>query len=168
MGGGGGKGGKGGGSSGSIDVTSNSNSVIDSDSVATINSTSRTDLASTSNNRIDTAAQLQVVGLDNVRLKADTSAENRTQLEMDLKPLQVDLCLKLGMERFPSTRICRPASRHFGLTLFGVEILGFNYSSETRTVIEDMRHRPFVAADLVAGGHGHEHSADGVSFRLGD
>jgi hypothetical protein len=162
---GGGKGGKGGGGAMSMDVHSTSTSVIDSDSNITANSTSN--LTSNSTNQIDSkaTAQLQVVGLDNVRLKADTTADNRTQLEMDLKPLQVDLCLKVGLERLPSTRICRPSHRHFGLTLFGVEVVGFNYSSEQRTIIEDMRGHPVVAGELpVAGG---AHDAGGVRIHLG-
>jgi hypothetical protein len=163
---GGGKGGKGGGGgSMSMDVHSTSTSVIDSDSNITSNSTSN--LTSNSNNQIDSraTAQLQVVGLDNVRLKADTTADNRTQLEMDLKPLQVDLCLKVGLERLPSTRICRPSHRHFGLTLFGVEVVGFSYSSEQRTIIEDMRGHPVVAGELPLAGGGHD--AGGVRIHLG-
>lgn len=163
---GGGKGGKGGGGGAmSMDVHSTSTSVIDSDSNITSNSTSN--LTSNSNNQIDSkaTAQLQVVGLDNVRLKADTTADNRTQLEMDLKPLQVDLCLKVGLERLPSTRICRPSHRHFGLTLFGVEVVGFNYSSEQRTIIEDMRGHPVVAGELPLAGGGHD--AGGVRIHLG-
>ncbi len=166
---GGGKGGGGGGSV-DVDVTSNSSSVMDTD--ANITSTSRNELASTSTNQIDSkaTAQLQVVGLDNVRLKADTTADNRTQLEMDLKPLQVDLCLKVGLERFPSTFVCRPSTRHFGVTLFGVEVMGFNYSSEQKTIIEDMRNRPFVVAGLPSGvaPEGGEHGHHGVRIRVGD
>jgi hypothetical protein len=162
---GGGKGGKGGGGAMSMDVNSTSTSVIDSDSNVTANSTNN--LTSNSTNQIDSkaTAQLQVVGLDNVRLKADTTADNRTQLEMDLKPLQVDLCLKVGLERLPSTRICRPSHRHFGLTLFGVEVVGFNYSSEQRTIIEDMRGHPVVAGELPHSGGGHD--AGGVRIHLG-
>lgn len=146
MGGGGGKGGKGGGGSGSVDVTSNSSSVIDANTAATINSTSSNDITSNSTNSIDSkaTAQLQVLGLDDIKLRADTKSDSRAQLEMDLKPLQVDLCLKLGLERFPSTKICKPQRQHFAVTLFGVEVVGFNYSSEENTLIEDMAKRPFV------------------------
>jgi hypothetical protein len=183
MGGGGGKGGKGGGGGGgSIEVTSTSTSMMDSDSTANItsNSTSTNDLTSTSNstNQIDSRSnaemQMQIVGLDNVRLKADTTADNKTQLEMDLKPLQVDLCFKVGLERFPSTRICKPINRHFGFTVMGVEVVGFNYVADDKTVIEDLGHKPFVIADpgLSHGpghhheGHHHEGGGQGVKVRL--
>ena len=172
---GGGKGGKGGGSSGSIDVTSTSTSsnIIDSTTDATITSTSTTDLTSTSTNQIDSkaTAQLQILGLDDVKVKADTTSDNKTQLEMDLKPLQVDFCFKVGIERLPSTRVCKPMSRHFGLSLFGVEVVGFNYSSEEKTIIEDMRNRPFIVPEAYSSsgaGHGHEHHPSGVQIHLNE
>jgi hypothetical protein len=166
---GGGKGGKGGGGGAvDVDVTSTSTSVVDADSNSNITASSTNNLTSNSTNQIDSkaTAQLQVVGLDNVRLKADTTADNRTQLEMDLKPLQVDLCLKVGLERLPSTRICRPSHRHFGLTVFGVEVIGFNYASEKRTIIEDMRGRPMVAGELPMAAHSHD--AGGIRIHVGD
>ncbi|PXW28356.1 hypothetical protein [Paraburkholderia caballeronis] len=174
--GGGGKGGKGGGGSGSIDVTSTSNSIVDANTNATINSTSDNDITSNSTNTIDSkaTAQLQVLGLDDIKLKTDTRSDARTQLEMDLKPLQVDLCLKLGLERFPSTKICKPQQQHFALTLFGVEVVGFNYSSEQKTLIEDMGRRPFVVGgDHACGPAQHAHvdsdlDGDGVRIHLSD
>jgi hypothetical protein len=174
--GGGGKGGSGGGGgSGSVDITSTSSSVIDSTSTSNLNSTSESNLVSTStsNNQLDSTsnAALQIVGLDNIRLKADTTADNKTQLEMDLKPLQLDFCLKLGLERFPSTRICKPTSKHFGLTLFGVEVLGFNYQADDQTIIEDLSRHPFVVADgieIPEHHHREPKTGDGVRIRLGD
>lgn len=150
MAGGGGKGGKGGGGSGSIDVTSNSNSVIDSESTITSNSNSQLDA--------NTTAQLQIAGLDNIRVNSNTDSKNdirlaitdpirtdsNNRMELDIKPLQTELCLKLGLDRFPSTKICKPLQRHFGITMMGQEVIGFNYSEEKRTVIEDLGHRSFV------------------------
>jgi hypothetical protein len=164
---GGGKG-KGSSGSGTIDVTSTSTSVIDSTS--DITTTSTNDLTSTSTNTVDSTAtaNLQVLGLDNIRLKADTHADNRTQLEMDLKPLQVDLCLKVGLDRFPSTFVCRPSMRHFGLTLFGMEVVGFNYSSEQKTIIEDMRGRAFVAGEVAGAVERSDPKHPGVRIRVGE
>jgi hypothetical protein len=145
-GGGGGKGGKGGGGSGAIDITSNStsSSVIDSNS----------------NSQIDanTSAQLQIAGLDNIRVNSNSDAKNEVRLaitepirtesttrsELDLKPIQAEFCLKVGIERLPSTKVCKPLERHFGITIFGQEVVGFNYSEEKRTIIEDLGNRPFV------------------------
>jgi hypothetical protein len=173
MGGGGKKGG--GGGAIDVDVTSTSNSVMDADTTANITSNSKTDLVSTSNTQLDSkaAAELQIAGLDNIRLKADTTADNKTQVEMDLKPLQVDFCFKVGLERFPSTKICKPIARHFGFTMFGVEVAGFNYSSDATTIIEDLGHRPFVVSDNLHFGHKPSHpgggpGAQGIKIRLKD
>ena len=98
-------------------------------------------------------------------MKADSTADNKTQLEMDLKPLQLDFCLKLGLERFPSTRICKPTSKHFGLTLFGVEVLGFNYQADDQTIIEDFSCHPFVVTngiEIPEHHHREPKTADGI------
>jgi hypothetical protein len=165
---GGGKGG--GGSSGgdvTIDSTSTSTSAIDSFS------TTNLDSKSDSHNRIDSKsdADFRIVGLDNIRLKADSTADNKTQLEMDLKPLQLDLCLKVGLERFPPTRICKPSSKRFGLTVFGVEVFGFTYDGDDTTIIEDLGKRPFVVADGLGVSNHRAHHPDGnhgIRIRLAD
>jgi hypothetical protein len=105
---------------------------------STLAATTNSTLAATTNSNLDT----------NSALKA----------EVDLKPLQVDLCLKLGLDRLPSTAICRDGSRHFGITLLGVEVIGFNYEMNTTTNIQDLANRPFVV------GKPADHRP-GVSFR---
>jgi hypothetical protein len=179
-GGGGKKGGGGGSSSGSIDITSTSNSVSDSQITSTSNSTNTADIDSTSN------ASLQIVGLDNIKVHTDAASDSKNdvrlaitepivtdstaKMEMDIKPLEAQFCLKVGIERLPSTKICNPVEKHFALTLLGKEVIGFNYSEEKRTVIEDLGHRPLV----ISGGplrheHGHKHDCDGeVRIRLDD
>jgi hypothetical protein len=76
--------------------------------------------------------------------KSDLDTNSALKAEVDLKPLQVDLCLKLGLDRLPSTAICRDGRRHFGITLLGVEVIGFNYEMNTTTKIEDIANQPFV------------------------
>jgi hypothetical protein len=163
--------GGGGSSSITIDVPDpiniNSQSTIDSTSTstATVNSNS------TSNNQIDSTAnaQFQIVGLDNIRLRADSNSDSKTAVEMDLKPLQIDFCFKVGLERFPSTKICKPVSRHFGLTFLGVEIMGFNYVDVSTTVIEDLSRQPVVvgeAAQFAPHPHAHHPMEGGPSVRI--
>lgn len=174
--GGGGKGGSGGGSSGNVDITSTSNSVSD----ITSSSTSKADIDSTS------TASLQIVGLDNVRINTNAASDSKNdvrlaitepivtdstaKMEMDIKPLEAQFCMKVGIERLPSTKILTPVERHFGLTLLGREVIGFHYSEEKRTIIEDLGSRPFV----ISGGplrDEHEHGRDrngGVRIRIGD
>jgi hypothetical protein len=149
---GGGKGGKGGGGM-SLDVDADINAVVDADINAVVNA----DI--TSNNRMDTNANaaVQIVGLDNIRMTADVTSDNKAAIAMDLKPLQVDLCLKVGLERLPSTNICRSSAQHVGVTLFGVEIVGLNYSSDGKTGVEDLGNRPFVVSDSV---HSKPHECD--------
>src|ERR1700752_3933333 len=138
--GGGGKKGGGGGSSGSIDITSTSNSVNDITSTNTSNSTANVD--STSN------ASIQIFCLDNINVHTNAASDSKNdvrlaitepiitdskaKMEMDIKPLEAQFCLKVGVERLPSTKICNPVEKHFGLTLFGREVIGFNYSEEKR------------------------------------
>jgi hypothetical protein len=177
MAGGGGKGGKGGGGSGSIDVTSTSTSTIDSEN--TINSTSNSQL------NASTTAQLQIAGLDNVKVTSNSDSKNDVRLaitepirtdsssrmELDVKPLQTELCLKLGLDRFPSTKICKPLHRHVGITIFGQELFGLSYSEEKKTIIEDLGRRPVVvggaeAHDCKEKSNAHSDSG-GLRIRLG-
>lgn len=181
-GGGGGKKGGGGGGSGSVDITSTSNSV--SDSAVTSTSTSTANVDSTS------SATLQIAGLDNINVhtKAASDSKNdvrlaitepivtdsRAKMEMDIKPLEAQFCMKVGIERLPSTKICNPVERHFGLTVMGKEVIGFHYSEEKRTIIEDLGRRPFIvgAAAVRSEGeqeHHRKHDRDGgVRIRIGD
>jgi hypothetical protein len=174
-GGGGGKKGGGGAGAVDVDVQSSSTSIVDADTNAVITSTSNTDLTSTSTNQIDSRAnaQLQIVGLDDIKIKADAdmASDSKTQLDLDVKPLQADFCFKIGLERLPSTKVCKPVSRHFAFTLFGVEIVGFNYVAEEKTIIEDLANRPFIALGQpqAAKSSPHwTHESDGVSLRLSE
>ena len=76
--------------------------------------------------------------------KNDLDTNSAVKAEVDVKPLVVDLCLKLGLERLPSTAICRDGCRHFGITLLGIEVIGFDYEVNTTTNIQDLANRPFV------------------------
>jgi hypothetical protein len=95
-----------GGGSSTIDVNSNSSSIIDSFSTSQIDAKS------------NSTAQLHIVGLDHIRVKSDANSDSKndvrlaitepivthSKMEMDLKPVQAEFCLKLGLERFPSTK----------------------------------------------------------------
>jgi hypothetical protein len=177
---GGSKKGGGGSSSATIAVNSTSNSVSDNQITSTSNSTSSADIDSTSN------ASLQIVGLDNVNVHTNSASDSKndvrlaitepivtdskSKMEMDIKPLEAQFCMKLGIERLPSTKICNPVEKHFRLTLFGQEVIGFHYSGEDRTIIEDLGNRPFV---ISGPGPRHDHDRragceDGVRIRLDD
>jgi hypothetical protein len=139
---GGGKGGGGGGGTTELDIKSTSHSHTG------IDAHSKSD------------AVVHIAGLDNVRVHShqDSDSKNSIRLaitepirtesisrsEMDIKPLQAEICLKLGIDRLPSTKICKPLERHFDFSLFGQELFSFNYSEEKNTIVEDLGNRPFV------------------------
>jgi hypothetical protein len=72
-------------------------------------------------------------------------AQTESGIALDVRPLTMDVCLKLEFGRLPPTCIRQPYKHHFGITLFGVEMLGFNFVGESRVVVEDVRPAPQVA-----------------------
>jgi hypothetical protein len=71
-------------------------------------------------------------------------SENSSDINLDVKPLVADLCFKLEIGKLPDTCIRRPYQHHFGITLFGVELFGFNFAGEAQTVIENIPKQPQV------------------------
>ena len=76
-------------------------------------------------------------------------SENTSNIGLDVRPLTVDLCFKMEFGPLPQTCIRQPYRHHFGITLFGVEVLGFNFMGESQTVIENIPKKPQV----ISGGH---------------
>ena len=133
----GGKGGgkKGGGSSGSVDVDVDSDSasstVLDIVGLDDIQVT--TNATSSSTNRlelpdpIDTRMTISVP--DTIRTDQSQRSElaitepivtqMSTDLDVDVKPLVIDLCLTLGIKDPPRFRVSRPYDKHIGMSLFG-------------------------------------------------
>jgi hypothetical protein len=70
---------------------------------------------------------------------------NNSNVAMDLKPVQLDFCLKLDFGAPPPMCVRMPYSHHFGITLFGVELLGFNFSGESQTILDELPKKPQVA-----------------------
>jgi hypothetical protein len=54
-----------------------------------------------------------------------------TNSVIDLKPLAIDSCQTLKFAPFPATCVEQPYSQHFGFTLMGVELFGFNMSGKS-------------------------------------
>jgi hypothetical protein len=65
--------------------------------------------------------------------------------ELDIKPLEVDQCLTIRIAPLPPTRVRQPYQQHFGVTLFGVEWLGYNLEGELQTIVSDLQVPPQVA-----------------------
>jgi hypothetical protein len=73
---------------------------------------------------------------------------------IDVKP--VDICLTFGIGQLPRARICRPVERHLGMTLFGVEVFGLNWSGYSELVFAGLEPRPHVELGGESGGGRHK------------
>jgi len=67
-----------------------------------------------------------------------------SKAELDIKPLEFDQCLTIRIAPLPPTCVRQPYQQHFGVTLFGVEWLGFNLEGELQTVVSDLPRQPQV------------------------
>jgi hypothetical protein len=169
--GGGGKGGGkkpgGGGSLPPIQIGINGAFDIDAKTDSTLNATTHSDLTANTNSvmKADTSSKLDL----NAKTNSVLDTNNALRAEVDLKPFQGDLCLKLklGLDHLPSTSVCRDSSRHFGITLFGVKVIGFDYVSGGNTVVEDLGQRPFVVGQRPGHDH-HGFGANGIRISVGE
>ncbi len=167
--GGGGKGGggkKGGGGGGLPPISIGINGAFDIDANTTSAVTANTTSAVTANTTSALTANTTSALTADINTDSAMKTDNALKAEVDFKPFQVDLCLKLGLDRLPSTSVCRDGARHFGITLFGVKVIGFDYISDSRTVVEDLVQRPFVVGKRPE--HHHGFGAQGVRIRVGE
>jgi hypothetical protein len=100
--------------------------------------------------------------------------QSSSELGLDIRPMVMDFCFKFEFGNLPSACIRQPYDHHFGIALFGIEILGLNFSGESRIVIDDIQKRPQVAwggESVVHPKYGHrsphDHDAGDVRIRLG-
>jgi hypothetical protein len=164
---GGGKKGGGGGGSIEVDVDSDSDSSMVLDIVGLDDVQVTTTSTSTNTNRlelpdpIDTRITLNVP--DTIR--TDQNQRNElaitepivtqmsADLDVDVKPIVLDLCLTVGIKELPRFCISRPYDKHVGLTLFGREVIGFNWCGTSDFIIDDVRPRAFVSGATDAPMH---------------
>jgi hypothetical protein len=159
--GGKGGGGKKGGGGGSVDVDVDSDSasstVLDIVGLDDIQVT--TNATSSSTNRlelpdpIDTRMTISVP--DTIRTDQKQRSElaitepivthMSTDLDVDMKPVVVDLCLTLGIKDPPRFRVSRPYDKHVGMSLFGREIVGFDWCGTSDFIVDDVRPGGFTA-----------------------
>jgi hypothetical protein len=161
--GGGGKGGGGGGTTSTINLGGTTN--VDSDSTVTIEgldnikaaltlgtaqpfrTESKQELAFPQPLRTESKQELvlpQPLRTDS-NLKTDSNLNTNSGITVDVKPLVVDLCLNLSQGPVQPTCIRQPYQHHFGVTLFGIELWGFNFSGESQTIIQGLTTKPQVA-----------------------
>lgn len=182
----GGKGGgkKGGGGGGSVDVDidadSDSSTVLDIVGLDDINISADVKADTTTSNTqrlelpdpIDTRLTLSVP--DTIRTDQEQRnefaitepivTEMSTDLDVDIKPVVVDLCLTLGVKDPPRFCLSRPYDRRFGLSLFGREVVGLEWCGSSQFIVDDVRPGGFLAglADRpVAGRRDGKHGGHG-------
>lgn len=138
---------------------------------------------------------VDIVGLDNTHntitletpkpLQAESKAtllipepiRTESKAELDVKPLAFDQCLNIRFGPLPPTCLRQPYQQHFGITLFGVEILGFNLTGESQLVVDNLPSKPQIAwGGEKAAGHetlsktiehdGSRSAAGGLRIRL--
>jgi hypothetical protein len=105
------------------------------------------------------------VGLDNVKIqvggtekplhtitdinvpeevKTKTDINSAIFSKLDVEPVQVDLCLNVGLSKLPKAHIRQPYESHFGVSVLGTELVGFDWSGESNVVIDELSSRPHV------------------------
>ena len=179
MAGGGGKGGGGGSTkvevvnSGTTNVNSNSTlDIIGLDDVDV-----RTELVLPQPFRTESDSRNELAVTEPVRTELAVTEPIRTEstsdnaLTLDVKPVVLDSCTRIEFGPIPPTRVRQPYHRHFGIKLFGIEVLAFTMTGEEQLIIQDLPKQ----AHVVHGGHHahdggkgarHQRRKDGESGRL--
>jgi hypothetical protein len=102
-----------------------------------------------------------------IRMENDISADLNTtmdikpiqlsnDIDLDIRPVVMDLCFKLEFGGPPPTCIRQPYNHHFGITLFGTEVLGFNFAGESRIIVDEVPKKPQL---VLGGSHAAKHGS---------
>ena len=185
----GGKGGgkKGGGGGGSVDVDVDSDSVattvldivglddvnveLDLDASSQTSSTNRLELPDPIDTRLtvsvpdtiktDQAQRSELAVTEPIVTQMTTDLD----LDVDVKPMVMDLCLTVGIKDLPRFKVSRPYDKHIGLSVFGREVFGIDWCGSQDFIVDDVRRHPMLAGgtdmhqhtthDSHHDGHGH-------------
>jgi hypothetical protein len=125
-----------------------SDTTIDAD----IKTDVKADIESDSNINIDTSnIRTELVLPQPLRTESNFAitepivSQNSSDIGLDIRPVVMDFCFKLEFGKLPPTCIRRPYSHHFGITLFGMEVLGFNFAGESDVIIDEVQKKPQIA-----------------------
>lgn len=141
---GGGKGGGGGGGATST-INLGGTTTVDSDSTIDIQGLDniKTELTLKTDQPFKTESKQELVLPQ--PLKTDSHVDTNSGITLDIKPLVVDVCLNLKQGPVQPTCIRQPYQHHFGVTLFGMEVWGFNFCGESQTIVQGLSSKPQVA-----------------------
>jgi hypothetical protein len=78
-----------------------------------------------------------------ITTKSDVASDSKNAIAVDLKPVVLDVCSTTST-KLPQGEIIQPFHLHFGVTMFGMEMLGFNLAGEQRTVLKKLPKKPAV------------------------
>jgi len=158
-----------------IKVDVNSDSSITSDSTINANINSNSAINSDSNITVDTGNIRTELVLpqpfrteSNFAITEPIEMRNTSDIGLDIRPLVMDFCFKFEFGKIPPTCIRQPYQHHFGITLFGMEILGFNFAGESRIQVDEVQKKPQVAWGGGEPGGGHRRGEGGKHRSSGD
>jgi len=101
---------------------------------------------------------------DVLRTRSDINADSR--MAVDLKPVVVDMCTTVNFGRVPEICVRQPYEARYCITLFGTEIMAFEFRGENRTYTENMPGAPAVVG--TAGGADRHDEPDHAHHGLSD
>ncbi len=168
-------GGKGGGSSSKVEVINsgttnvNSSSIVDIVGLDDINM--RTELVVPDPIRTENLSRNEIAVVEPVTIRSDSNSrtelaitepivtDSTNRMALDIRPLVVDSCMRIEFGAIPPMHIHQPYYRHFGITLFGMEILGFNMSGEEQFIVTAPSEKPRVVGARPGAGQRHRQEA---------
>jgi hypothetical protein len=155
MGGGGGKGGGGASSTSTINVNNSGTTNVDSDSTVEIrgldNIKTAIDLKLPQPFKTETVTELKLPqpfkteSRQELAITQPIVSDSKSAMALDIRPMTVDLCVNISLGPIPPTCIRQPYHTHFGFTLYGQEVFGFNFSGESQVIVQDLPKQPQVA-----------------------
>jgi hypothetical protein len=147
--------GGGGGSSTSstVTVTNGGTTNVDSDSTVEIKGLDNLKatialpqpLKTESVNELKLPQPFKTEGRQELAITQPIVSDSTSAMSLDIRPLAVDLCLKVSLGPLPPTCIRQPYHNRFGFTLFGQELFGFSISGESQVIMQDLPKQPQVA-----------------------
>jgi hypothetical protein len=79
-----------------------------------------------------------------LELAVTQPVRTESAVDFDIKPLAFDQCLRISFGPLPPTCIQQPYQHHFGFTLFGLEVFGFNLVGEAQVKVTEIQSGPRV------------------------
>ncbi|MCC6191141.1 MAG: hypothetical protein IT318_19135 [Anaerolineales bacterium] len=160
-GGGGGKGGGGSSTSSKIEVINSGTTNVDVDSTVEVQGLDNIQQKLT----LDLPQPLKTESRQELAVTQPIVTDSRNAMALDIRPMTVDLCLNVNLGPPAPTCVRQPYHHHFGLTLFGLELLGFNFSGESQTIVQEAPRQPQVVWGAPEWSH-HEHGHKGAGVRV--